>query len=92
MIQSFGRLEIADQTESFNTSSFVEALYGVSILHASVLVLDNVVVHHSAAVKEHATANGVALLFLPSYSLWLNPVESVISVGKRKCDATVSIG
>lgn len=44
-----------------------------------VLILDNFVIHHNQRVRELAEAHGVELLFLPSYSPDLNPIEFAFS-------------
>ena len=48
-----------------------------------VLVMDNLRVHHIAAVKEKLTPFGVRALYLPPYSPELNPIEETWSLVKR---------
>lgn len=42
-----------------------------------VAILDNAPVHHSDEVTTRAKELGIELLFLPTYSPWLNPIEKL---------------
>lgn len=56
----------------------------------SVAVMDNLIVHHVCEVEEHFRQAGVVLLFLPTYSPDLNPMEEAFSCIKsylRKHDS-----
>ena len=45
----------------------------------SVLVMDNVAIHHVEAVIDRLTAAGILIQFLPPYSPDLNPTEEAFS-------------
>ena len=49
----------------------------------TVVMLDNVSLHHAREVQSFATSSGLRLLFVPPYSPWFNPVEGCFSVVKR---------
>jgi hypothetical protein len=42
-----------------------------------IAILDNAPVHHTEVVTTRATALGIELVFLPTYSPWLNPIEKL---------------
>ena len=49
-----------------------------------VLLLDNARIHHHSLVLEAARAQGVHVLFNAEYSPWLNPVEALFGLVKRR--------
>jgi hypothetical protein len=49
-----------------------------------VLLLDNARIHHHSLVLETAKAQGVHVLFNAEYSPWLNPVEALFGLVKRR--------
>jgi hypothetical protein len=53
-----------------------------------VLLLDNARIHHHSLVLEAARAQGVHVLFNAEYSPWLNPVEALFGLVKRKVKAS----
>lgn len=50
----------------------------------NVVVMDNLRVHHMAAVKEKLKISEIGLLYLPPYSPERNPIEEAWSLIKRK--------
>ena len=71
-------------TDRYNALTFLEFL---SMVHArfpdSVLVLDNAMYHHAGIITDYAFLTGIDLLFLPSYSPKLNPIERVWKLVKK---------
>ena len=49
----------------------------------SILIMDNCSIHHVAEVKDLFQQAGIVVLFLPPYSLDLNPVEKAFSYLKN---------
>jgi transposase len=49
-----------------------------------VILLDNVAFHHARQVAQVAEAKKLTLLYVPPYSPWYNPVETVFSLVKRR--------
>ncbi|KAF8218678.1 hypothetical protein L208DRAFT_1348555, partial [Tricholoma matsutake] len=47
--------------------------------HQSILVLDNCRIHHNINLVDLVNATGCLLLYLPTYSLDLNPIEESFS-------------
>lgn len=74
--------------------SFLETMLLPKLKPGDVLVLDNLRVHHSQAVKELLSQAGVKTLYLPPYSPDLNPIERMFSKVKntvrRQSPRTVS--
>jgi transposase len=85
------------QTRAFNGEyfiSYLEALMAVlqmNGLEGCVFIMDNVAFHQMAIVQEYIRGNGHALLFLPPYSPFFNPIENMFSMWKdnvRRARAT----
>lgn len=68
---------------SYNTATFAEFVAGLPLPEGTVLLLDNVAFHHARGVKAAAASKGYTLLYVPPYSPWYNPIETVFSVIKR---------
>lgn len=70
--------------------AFVERYLSPSLVPGQIVVLDNLSVHKAALIQEQIEAVGCTLLFLPSYSPDLNPIElafSKIKTALRKAAA-----
>lgn len=68
---------------SCNTDHFLDFLAHCDLPRGAVVLLDNVSFHHARRVAAWALDRGVALLFVPPYSPWFNPIESCFSIVKR---------
>ena len=89
-ISAFGAVNIRNGklitkiTDRYNALTFLEFL---SMVHArfpdSILVLDNALYHHAGIITDYAFLTGIDLLFLPSYSPKLNPIERVWKLVKK---------
>jgi transposase len=55
--------------------SFVERFLARKLRHGDIVVLDNVGAHRTDRVRELIRAAGASVLYLPPYSLELNPIE-----------------
>jgi transposase len=69
---------------------YVRDLLCPTLKSGQVVVLDNLAVHKATIIREHIEAVGCDLLFLPSYSPDLNPIElaySKIKTALRKAAA-----
>ena len=58
---------------------YVQEVLAPRLRPGQIVVLDNLQVHKSQAVREAIEAQGCELLFLPSYSPDLNPIEQAFS-------------
>ena len=81
---------------SFNREDFeaflleIRELLSIENLDDFVIVMDNASIHHNLNVPE-----GLFLKYLPPYSPFLNPIESVFSVVKAKlkqCLPEINVG
>ena len=63
--------------------AYVEQCLAPTLQPGQVVVADNLSSHKVAGVREAIEARGASLLFLPSYSPDLNPIELVFSKLKR---------
>jgi transposase len=83
-----GLIYYSTQTRPFNTDTFVSVLQLVCIrleelgLENCVFIGDNVPFHRSRVAQEALASRGHTLMYLPPYSPFLNPVESLF--GKWK--------
>ncbi len=59
--------------------AFLEATLLPTLAEGSVLVLDNWTVHHGEEVRELTERFGCELLYLPTYSPDLNPIEHLFA-------------
>ena len=56
-------------------ASYVEKFLAPTLKAGQVVVLDRLGAHRTSKVREHIEERGAELLFLPSYSPELNPIE-----------------
>ena len=70
-------IEGATDAEAFET--YVEHFLAPSLSKGQVVVLDGLGAHRTEKVRELVQARGADLLFLPSYSPDLNPIEEAFS-------------
>jgi transposase len=83
-------LEGATDAEAFE--AYVEHFLAPSLSEGQVVVLDGLGAHRTQKVRELVQARGADLVFLPSYSPDLNPIEEAFSKIKalvRKAGARV---
>lgn len=86
-------LEGAADTLAFEV--YIEQLLAPSLHSGQIVILDNLSIHLSARVRQAIEAKGCQLLFLPTYSPDLSPIEEAFSklktylrrVGARTHDA-----
>jgi transposase len=76
-VQAVMTLEGALDTSAFKV--FVEHFLVPALVPGQIVILDNLSVHKSACVRERIEAAGCSLLFLPTYSPDLNPIEKLWS-------------
>ena len=55
--------------------AFVDQVLAPALKHGDIVVMDNLAAHKIRAVRERIAAAGATLVFLPSYSPDLNPIE-----------------
>jgi transposase len=70
-------VEEATDTETFE--AYVEHFLAPSLCEGQVVVLDGLGAHRPKRIRELIEARGAELLFLPSYSPDLNPIEEAFS-------------
>jgi transposase len=70
-------VEGAINSEVFET--YVERVLAPSLSRAEVVVMDNLSAHKGERVRELIEGRGCELLYLPSYSPDLNPIEEAFS-------------
>jgi transposase len=88
-------IEGATDAEAFE--AYVEHFLAPSLCEGQVVVLDGLGAHRTEKVKELVQARGADLVFLPSYSPEMNPIEEAFSkikqlvrkAGARVCEALV---
>ena len=83
-------IEGATDAEVFE--AYVEHFLASTLEEGQVVVLDKLGAHRTERVSELIAATGAELLFLPSYSPYLNPIEEAFSKIKalvRKAGARV---
>jgi transposase len=66
-------IEGAIDTPAFE--AYVQHVLIPALMPGQIVVLDNLAVHHKAAIRQLIEATGCRLLFLPSYSPDLSPIE-----------------
>ena len=74
-------VEGATDSESFE--AYVEYFLAPSLCEGQVVVLDGLGAHRSQRIRELIEARGADLVFLPSYSPDLNPIEEAFSKIKQ---------
>jgi len=62
---------------------YIRRLLAPALMPGDILVLDNLSVHKSAALREAVAARGAEVRFLPPYSPDLNPIEKMWSKVKQ---------
>lgn len=79
---------------SVNTATFITYVKYIlcpTLLPGQVVILDNYSIHTDSKIRELIEAKGCTLLFLPTYSPDLNPIENAFSKIKallKKAQAT----
>lgn len=71
------------RNQGFNTNIFLDFLKSLSLAPGTVVLLDNVRIHHSNVVKEFCKEHDLELLYTPPYCPWFNPIEYCFSIIKR---------
>jgi len=66
-------------TDAAVFEAYVEEVLAPSLVEGQVVVLDNLGAHQTARVRELIEGEGCDLVFLPSYSPDLNPIEEAFS-------------
>jgi transposase len=85
-------MSVEGATDSEAFEAYVEHFLAPSLCEGQVVVLDGLGAHRPQRIRELIQARGADLLFLPSYSPDLNPIEEAFSKIKalvRKEDARV---
>jgi transposase len=59
--------------------AYVAHILAPTLRPGQLVVLDNLAVHHKAAVRQTLAARGCRVLFLPSYSPDLTPIEQAFA-------------
>ena len=59
--------------------AYIEQMLAPNLRCGDVVVMDNVATHRVSGIREAITAAGASLLYLPSYSPDLNPIEQVFA-------------
>ena len=72
-------MTIEGATDALAFEAYVEHFLGPSLKEGQVVVLDGLGAHRTEKVRELVEGGGAHLLFLPSYSPDLNPIEEAFS-------------
>jgi transposase len=83
-------LTVEGATTSAVFEAYVEQVLAPTLLSGQVVVMDNLSAHKGERVKEMIQERGCELIYLPSYSPDLNPIEEAFSKIKglvRKAEA-----
>src|SRR4051795_2969022 len=72
-------MTIEGATDALAIEAYVEHFLAPSLCEGQVVVLDGLGAHRTQRVRELVEARGADLLFLPSYSPDLNPIEEAFS-------------
>jgi transposase len=72
-------MTIEGATDALAFEAYVEHFLAPSLEEGQVVVLDGLGAHRTEKVRELVAARGAQLLFLPSYSPDLNPIEEAFS-------------
>ena len=59
--------------------AYIEQMLAPTLRRRDVIVMDNVATHRMSGIREAITAAGASLLYLPSYSPDLNPIEQLFA-------------
>src|SRR3712207_100822 len=85
-------MTVEGATDALAFEAYVEHFLAPSLCEGQVVVLDGLGVHRPQRIRELIEARGADLVFLPSYSPDLNPIEEAFSKIKqlmRKASARV---
>lgn len=74
-----GAMTLEGAVDGIAFEVYVQEVLASKLRPGQVVVLDNLQVHKNQAVREIIEAQGCELLFLPSYSPDLNPIEQAFS-------------
>jgi transposase len=72
-------LSIEGATDSLLFETYVEQLLAPKLCEGQVVVMDNLGAHRPKRIRELIEARGAELVFVPSYSPDLNPIEQAFS-------------
>ena len=72
-------MTIEGATDDLAFEAYVKHFLGPSLKEGQVIVLDGLGAHRTQKVRELIERRGADLVFLPSYSLDLNPIEEAFS-------------
>lgn len=72
-------MSVEGATDALAFEAYVEHFLAPSLCEGQVVVLDGLGAHRTQKVRELVQARGADLLFLPSYSPDLNPIEEAFS-------------
>ncbi len=72
-------LVVSDTVNKNAFLAFLESVLLPTLAKGSILVLDNWTVHHGEEVRELVERFGCELLYLPTYSPDLNPIEHLFA-------------
>ncbi len=64
--------------------AYIEQMLAPTLRGGDVVVMDNVAIHKVSGIREAITAAGASLLYLPSYSPDLNPIEQLFAKLKAR--------
>src|SRR5215208_1216660 len=70
-------------TDALAFEAYVEHVLAPSLCEGQVVVLDKLVAHRTGKVKDLIEERGADLVFLPSYSPDMNPIEEAFSKIKQ---------
>src|SRR5919107_44305 len=85
-------MSVEGATDALAFEAYVEHVLAPSLSEGQVVVLDKLVAHRTQKVKDLIQERGAELVFLPSYSPEMNPIEEAFSKIKhlvRKAGARV---
>jgi transposase len=72
-------LMLDDSADAAAFEAYVEQILAPSLRPGQIVILDNLSIHQGPQVKQAIEARGCQLLFLPSYSPDLSPIEEAFS-------------
>ena len=77
-------MSVEGATDSYAFEAYVEHFVAPSLGEGQVVVLDGLGAHRPRRIRELIEARGADLVFLPTYSPELNPIEEAFSNSKVK--------
>ena len=72
-------MTVEGATDALAFEAYVEYFLAPTLAEGQVVILDGLGAHRTGKVRELVEARGTELLFLPSYSPELNPIEEAFS-------------